>query len=669
MAYLRILAAAGLFINFAILVTTLPTISVVGAKFFDSDGNQFFIKGVVYSLSNNAPYDPLVDTAQCTRDATLLKSLGANTIRVYTVDAKSDHTGCMSAFDAAGIYVLVDLGTPSDSLNRANPAWTDDLYNQFTATIDAFSGFENTLGFFAGNEIINDGNGTSLAPYIKAIAIDLKAYREGMGYRAIPIGYAAADITSVTPMLQNYLACGADGIDFFGQHAYSWCGDSTMAQSGFDQLYAKASGYNIPIFIAETGCNTVQPRTFGDQVAIFGSAMNNRFSGAIVYEWALHENNYGLVTYSGAAATGTPTPIPGDFSNLKSRWSTLTPTGTPLPSYDIRTVTSTLACPSSTASIWSVNGEVSLPTLGKAVVNTRSSSASSSTRSGTLTGLPILTGKTSSATSSSTSAPTGPLNDTENSQTGSTSSSGLATGAIAGIAIGVVLLIAITAIIAFLLWRRRKKQQPVAPLDLTPEGLEVGSPPPKHELDSNAIMEKFSEQPVKPELTDNHSATFSDGTTQNAGSVSSTAIASGALGAFTTTHATTDETRDSQNFDPTAPAAELATVPTSPKPEAASMGQSPAPVSRRPVPGAVTSASWANAPWHSPPIDEAPNQEAPLLSGTDEEDEMRRLDEEERRLDAKIAESERIRALKEEKAAVQAKRAEFMMARDKASKS
>ncbi len=38
-----------------------------------------------------------------------MKELGANTIRVYHVDPSQDHDGCMAAFAAAGIYVLVDL--------------------------------------------------------------------------------------------------------------------------------------------------------------------------------------------------------------------------------------------------------------------------------------------------------------------------------------------------------------------------------------------------------------------------------------------------------------------------------------------------------------------------------------------------------------------------------
>jgi hypothetical protein len=40
-----------------------------------------------------------------------MKTLGANVIRVYHVDPKADHDGCMAAFADAGIYTLIDLDT------------------------------------------------------------------------------------------------------------------------------------------------------------------------------------------------------------------------------------------------------------------------------------------------------------------------------------------------------------------------------------------------------------------------------------------------------------------------------------------------------------------------------------------------------------------------------
>lgn len=40
-----------------------------------------------------------------------MKTLGANAIRVYHVDPKADHKGCMSAFEDAGIYTIIDMDT------------------------------------------------------------------------------------------------------------------------------------------------------------------------------------------------------------------------------------------------------------------------------------------------------------------------------------------------------------------------------------------------------------------------------------------------------------------------------------------------------------------------------------------------------------------------------
>lgn len=66
------------------------------------------MKGVAYQLTSD---DPLIDSDQCARDAALMQDLGANSIRVYHVDASSDHSACMSTFADAGIYLLVDLDT------------------------------------------------------------------------------------------------------------------------------------------------------------------------------------------------------------------------------------------------------------------------------------------------------------------------------------------------------------------------------------------------------------------------------------------------------------------------------------------------------------------------------------------------------------------------------
>lgn len=165
-------------------------------------------------------------------------------------------------------------------------------------------------------------------------------------------------------------------------------------------LQKNASGYNIPIFMSETGCNTPEPRTFDDQSAILGSEMSGTWSGAIIYEWIEEANNYGLISYGPPASTaavsasevvggytrgGTPTPIEPDFSNLSGQWATLNPSGISMNAY---TPSETPPpCPAYTSGMWEVSGNVPLPTIGAkgttykaaAAVTTQSTSASSTT--------------------------------------------------------------------------------------------------------------------------------------------------------------------------------------------------------------------------------------------------------------------------------------------------
>lgn len=106
----------------------------------------------------------------------------------------------------------------------------------------------------------------------------MKAYRNSKGYRNIPVGYSAADIAELRPMLQDFLTCGgnaSDSVDFFALNSYEWCGDVDFQTSGYANLEAGAANFPVPIFFSETGCNTVRPRTFEDQAAIFGEDMVN----------------------------------------------------------------------------------------------------------------------------------------------------------------------------------------------------------------------------------------------------------------------------------------------------------------------------------------------------------------------------------------------------------
>ena len=179
-------------------------------------------------------------------------------------------------------------------------------------------------------------------------------------------------------MLQNYLACGSntsESLDFFALNAYSWCGSSSYQQSGYDILEKNSTNLHIPIFMSETGCNTVRPRDFKDQEALYGE-MADVWSGSIVYEWIEEANNYGLIKYGdkvdpakanappdGYPRSGTPTPISPDFPNLSNVWKTLNPTGVKASAYNPSLTPA--ACPQFTTGAWEVNPTSPLPSLGQ----------------------------------------------------------------------------------------------------------------------------------------------------------------------------------------------------------------------------------------------------------------------------------------------------------------
>ncbi len=299
-----------------------------------------------------------------------MQTLGTNSIRVYHVDPSANHDGCMAAFDNVGIYVWLDLDTFNTTIEQTAPVWTESQFVAFTQVMDAFQAYANLAGFWIGNEVINTASGSPAAPYIKASVADMKSYMAAKNYRTIPIGYSAADIAELRPMLQNYLACGSQpsqSIDFFGLNSYEWCGDATYETSGYSNLQAMAENYSIPIFFSETGCNEGGPRTFADQDAIFGPNMIGTWSGSIIYEWVEETNNYGLVTYPGGKIySGAPIPLSPDYQNLAGVWKGINPTGVVEASYTPNFAAP--ACPLASNG-WAVNGDVPLPTLGASVLS------------------------------------------------------------------------------------------------------------------------------------------------------------------------------------------------------------------------------------------------------------------------------------------------------------
>lgn len=200
----------------------------------------------------------------------------------------------MGMLQDAGIYLVADLGEPRTSINRDQPEWNLEIYDRYTSVVDAFQNYTNVLGFFAGNEVSNAPNNTEASAFVKAAVRDIKKYISDKNYRPIGVGYATNDDDTRTN-LADYFNCGpaSDSIDFWGYNIYSWCGDSNIKDSHYEERTKEFSTYNVPAFFAEYGCNTILPRKFTEVAALFGSQLTPVWSGGILYMYFQEANNYG----------------------------------------------------------------------------------------------------------------------------------------------------------------------------------------------------------------------------------------------------------------------------------------------------------------------------------------------------------------------------------------
>lgn len=332
-------------------------ITVKGNAFFKGD-ERFYMRGVDYQPGGSSKLaDPIADVDGCKRDIKNFKELGLNTIRVYSVDNSADHDECMNALAEAGIYLVLDVNTPKYSINRAEPEISyNDVYLQYIfATMEKFAKYDNTLAFFSGNEVINDGPSSKAAPYVKAVTRDMRTFLRGNKLREVPVGYSAADVDTNRLEMAEYMNCGTDDerSDFFAFNDYSWCDPSSFTTSGWDQKVKNFTGYGLPLFLSEYGCIT-NTRKWEEVDALYSEKMTGVYSGGLVYEYSEGGNNYGLVKIDGNKVTTNK-----DYDALKTAFKK---TDNPSGDGNYNKTGGASGCPVQSKPNWDVSGD-SLPAI------------------------------------------------------------------------------------------------------------------------------------------------------------------------------------------------------------------------------------------------------------------------------------------------------------------
>lgn len=205
----------------------------------------------------------LTFSGNCTGDINLLEPLGVNLVVIADVDITVDHSYCISAFQRAGIYVLVYLQSDVQGVAygiEGSASWNEDVFTYQTAVIDAVASYSNIFGFIVDSIANLDPDpsqtiGDTL-PFIKAATRDIKSYIHSSNYRRIPVGILSDNSIGNLDghWKMEYFRCGdlpiEDTIDFWFTIDDYACGDTTPPiEKHVQELISAHSSFGIPLLL------------------------------------------------------------------------------------------------------------------------------------------------------------------------------------------------------------------------------------------------------------------------------------------------------------------------------------------------------------------------------------------------------------------------------------
>ena len=155
--------------------------------------------------------------------------------------------------------------------------------------------------------------------------------------------------------MAQYMNCGSDDerSDFFAFNDYSWCDPSSFKTSGWDQKVKNFTGYGLPLFLSEYGCNT-NKRQFQEVSSLYSTDMTGVYSGGLVYEYSQESSHYGLVKVNGDSVKTLD-----DYDALKDAFKKTT---NPKGDGDYNSTGGANGCPAKEGSTWDVSSD-SLPAI------------------------------------------------------------------------------------------------------------------------------------------------------------------------------------------------------------------------------------------------------------------------------------------------------------------